>query len=66
MVVGKPVIIQQPTAMAPFSQIRAGGGALFPPSETNITKELTTGRQPSFQPQPEPEVIISVTSPHHR
>ena len=32
-VVRKPVIVQQPTALVPFSEIRTGGGILFSPSD---------------------------------
>jgi len=38
----KAVIVQQPTALVPFSQIRAGRGVLFPPSDQS--RERTDNR----------------------
>jgi len=34
----KPVVIRQPTALAPISKIRAGSGILFPPSDRPISQ----------------------------
>jgi len=63
----KPVIIQQPTALAPFSQIRAGRGVLFPPLDEpheGADNRSTAAAYCLFLP--EPEIEIQMTSPKCR
>jgi len=57
----KPVIVRQATALAPTSQIRAGGGTMFPPSDQS--REGTDNRSTVITHQSAPTGTGN-TNPH--